>query len=55
MEGVNIIERAFQLAGECVSIDELKRRLMREGYLQVNAHLSGRQIRKDLLPRLQRE
>lgn len=54
MEGVNIIERAFEIAPECGSIDELKRRLMREGYLQVNAHLSGRQIRRDLLQRLNR-
>ena len=55
MEGVRIIERAFQLAPECGSIDELKRRLMREGYLQVNAHLSGRQIRRDIQPLLQRQ
>jgi hypothetical protein len=51
---VNIIERAFAIAPECGSIEELKRRLMREGYLQVNAHLSGRQIRRDLLQRLNR-
>jgi len=52
MDGVNIIERAFALAPECGSIEELKRRLIREGYLQVNAHLSGWQIRRDLLSRI---
>jgi hypothetical protein len=52
MEGVNIIERAFALAPECGSVDELKQRLKREGYLQVDAHLSGRQIRSEILNRL---
>ena len=52
MEGINIIERAFQLAPECGSVDEVKRKLVREGYLQVEAHLSGRQIRADLNERL---
>lgn len=52
MEGVRIIERAFQLAPECATIEELKRKLMREGYLQVNAHLNGRQIRRDIQPLL---
>ena len=52
MEGINIIERAFQLAPECGSVDEVKRKLVREGYLQVEAHLSGRQIRTDLNERL---
>ena len=55
MEGVSIIERAYQLAPECDSMEELKRRLMREGYLQVNAHLSGRQIRRDIVPLLNRQ
>jgi hypothetical protein len=52
VEDVNIIERAFQLAPECGSIEELKRKLAREGYFQVNAHLSGRQIRSQLHQRL---
>ena len=54
MDGVNIIERASALAPECGSIEELKRRLIREGYLQVNAHLSGYQIRREVLQRLNR-
>jgi hypothetical protein len=52
VEGVNIIERAFALAAECGSIDEVKQRLKREGYLQVEAHLAGRQIRSELVRRL---
>jgi hypothetical protein len=50
--GVNIIERAYQLAAESGSIEEVKRKLMREGYLSVHSHLSGHQIRHDLLKRL---
>ncbi len=55
MSDTNVIERAFQLAPECGSIDELKRRLIREGYLQVNAHLSGRLIRSQISPLLNRD
>ena len=52
MEHVNIIERAFQLAAESVSVDEVKRKLRREGYFNVEAHLSGRQIRSEIMQRL---
>jgi hypothetical protein len=48
----NVIERAFQLAPESGSVEEVKRKLIREGYLNVHAHLGGRQIRIDLLKRL---
>ena len=41
----DLIERALQIAPECASIIEVKRRLIREGYEQVNAQLSRRQIR----------
>jgi hypothetical protein len=54
MEGVTVIERAYELAPECGSMEELKRRLIREGYFQVNAHLSGWQIRRDMVQRLNR-
>jgi hypothetical protein len=54
MDDTNVIERAFQLAPECTSIDELKRKLIREGYIQVNAHLSGRLIRSQISPLLNR-
>ena len=48
----NIIKRAYDVASECGSMAELKQRLIREGYLQVNAHLAGWQIRRDLTSRL---
>jgi len=48
----NIIQRAFEIAPECGSISEVRRRLIREGYLQVEAHLSGRQIRREVKSRL---
>jgi hypothetical protein len=50
----NIIQRAFAIAPECSTIEEVKRRLIREGYIQVNAHLSGRQIRREIITRLKR-
>ena len=52
MEGQSIIERAFEIAPEFGSIADVKRKLIDEGYTQVNAHLSGRQIRADILGRL---
>jgi hypothetical protein len=51
----NIVKRAFEIASECGSLTELKRRLIFEGYFHVNAHLSGWQIRRDLARRLNRE
>jgi len=53
--GENVIERAFQLAPQCTSIDELKRRLIREGYFKVDAHLAGRYTRTQILGLLNRE
>ena len=52
MEGRGIIERAFEIAPEYGSISDVKRKLIDEGYLQVNAHLSGRRIRADIIGRL---
>lgn len=51
----NVIERAFQLAPECHSIEELRRKLTREGYADVEAHLRGRQIRSQILPLLKQK
>jgi len=48
----DLIERALQIAPECASIIEVKRRLIREGYEQVNAQLSSRQIRNQIVARL---
>jgi hypothetical protein len=42
------VERAFQLAPECLSLDEIRAKLKREGYSNVVEHLSGGVIRKDL-------
>jgi hypothetical protein len=55
MHGITIIERAFQVAPECGSVEEVKRRLMREGYFSVQAHLSGPRIRAQLNERLDPE
>ena len=48
MNDAHIIERAFQLADQCASIDELAGKLKREGYAQVDAHLNSRQLRSQL-------
>ncbi len=47
----SIIERAFELArtGECGSIDDIRRRLKAEQYSQVDAHLAGTSVRRQLL------
>jgi len=42
------IERAFQLAEHSANLEEIKIKLRREGYSNVDAHLMGRQIRYDL-------
>lgn len=47
----NIIERAFQLASDSANLDELRLRLKREGYSNVDAHLGGASIRADLRKR----
>ena len=44
----NIIERAFQLAPEATSIDEIRTVLRREGYSNVDAHLGGASIKAEL-------
>ena len=52
MNETNIIERAFQIAPECESIDQVRRRLIREGYMNVEPHLAGKHIRTQLYDRL---
>lgn len=54
MQGVGLIERAFDIAPECRSIDELKKRLVSEGYANVEAHFTGMQIKRDLASRLKK-
>lgn len=50
MKNPSTIERAYELArsGECRSIDEIKQRLNAERHDQVEAHLAGQSIRRDL-------
>ena len=43
-----IIERAYELAPNCSSVDEVRGALRREGYSNVDGHLSGPRIRADL-------
>lgn len=55
MQGVGLIERAFDIAPECRSLDELKKRLVGEGYVNVEAHLGGRHIRSQISPLLRQK
>lgn len=50
----NTVERAFQLASEAASIDEIKSRLRKEGYSNVEAHLGSPQLRSQLNALLKR-
>lgn len=49
---VGLVERAFQLAPSCSSVDEIRLKLKAEGYAGIEAHLQGRSIRDDLTKRL---
>ena len=44
----NIIERAYQLAPECTSLDELRYKLKKERYSSVDEHLQGGSIQTAL-------
>ena len=44
-----IVERAFQLAQDSANVEEIRTRLRKEGYFNVDAHLMGRKIRSDLV------
>ena len=48
MHRVGTVERAFQIAPESATLDEVKKRLAREGYSNIEAHLTGPQIRRQL-------
>jgi hypothetical protein len=40
----NIIERAYQLAPECTSLEEIRYKLKKERYSSVEEHLQGGSI-----------
>jgi hypothetical protein len=44
-----IVERAFQLALDSATVEEIRTRLRKEGYFNVDAHLMGRKLRSDLV------
>ena len=49
-DSITTVERAFEIArsGASLSIEGLKRRLKREGYDSVDAHLTGASIKREL-------
>ena len=49
-----IIERAYELAEESASVEEIRNRLRKEGYSNVDAHLMGPKIRSDLVKVIRR-
>lgn len=51
---IGIVQRAFELAPQSMSIDEIRAKLMREGYASIDAHLQGGSLRKDLKKLLRR-
>lgn len=55
MHDVCVIERALALArhGSCLSLDDIRRTLAREHYTNIDAHLSGLTIRRQLRTLLQ--
>jgi hypothetical protein len=55
MRTENIIERAFQLAPDFTSIEEIRKALRHEGYSNVDAHLGGASIKADLKKRFRDE
>ena len=46
--GSGTIGRAFELAKDSDSIDDIRKQLKDEGHFNVDAHFSGRQIKADL-------
>lgn len=54
MNGIGTVERAYQLAEESATVDEVRRRLIREGYTSVEAHLSAPQLRRALTAKLRK-
>jgi hypothetical protein len=55
MHTPNIIERAFELARDSSSVEQIRKALRREGYSNVDAHLGGASIKADLKKRFARQ
>jgi hypothetical protein len=49
---LGIIQRAYELTEDCLSVDEIRHRLKREGFEAVDAHLASRLLRADLITRM---
>ncbi len=47
-QGLSTVERAFQLAEQCASVEEIRAKLKKEGYSNVDAHLGNSAIRSGL-------
>ena len=54
MQPPDIIERAFQLARNSTSVEDIRKALRQEGYSNVDAHLGGASIKADLKKRFAR-
>jgi hypothetical protein len=50
---VGTVERAFQLASECRTFDELRAKLVKEHFTNVDAHLQG-SLKRDLAKLMKR-
>ena len=48
------VKRAFELAPECQTIDEIRNKLRKEGFENVLEHLQGSSIQKELRSRLKK-
>ena len=51
----NIIERALDLAPQCGTVEEVRKRLVHEGFLNVNSHLAGKLTKQMIMDRLDPE
>jgi hypothetical protein len=51
---IGTVQRAFQLAPDCTSLQELRRKLSGEGYTSVDDHLRG-SLGKELAKLLKRQ
>jgi hypothetical protein len=47
-----MVERAFELASQCRSLDAVRARLKEEGYSGIDLHFASRSLRRDLCAKL---